>query len=101
MKLSSTFSLLLVTLTASRTNYFFCIHCRLVTGTVQTVGDLWDMVNVYFHDLQYEANDDTKTVVYSRLWSLPIGGPGKYSPTFMGQIPATWDFNRVATEGQK
>jgi hypothetical protein len=56
---------------------------------------------VYFHDLQYEANDDTKTVVYSRLWSLPIGGPGKYSPTFMGQIPATWDFNRVATEGQK
>jgi hypothetical protein len=54
------------------------IHCRLFIGTVQTVGDVWDWVlNVYFHDLQYAANDNTKTVVYSRLWSLAIGGTGK------------------------
>jgi hypothetical protein len=57
------------------------------------VGDVWDWVNVYFHDLQYEANHNTKMAVYSRLWSLPIGGPGKYTPTLMRQVPATWDFN--------
>jgi hypothetical protein len=38
--------------------------------------------------------------VYSRLWSLPIGGQGKYTPTFIGQVPAMWDFNKVTAEGK-